>query len=285
MSRTTPELQSNPAKRLSETSVAFDRFHRFIALTQTDLLGLKKTFNDVSDSVGRFNSVLGSGDALASAKETASIRGKSEAELVKSERQRQQDQLDNAINVGEKLRAAFKNAGDDLLGDLVKGLQFIRQMAAVLKSSGSGDGILDGIPFLGNLSSLFSLFDEGGYTGNIPGNKAAGIVHGGEIVFEKPIVDQHLNELMALRRSLQQGNSLSNVFRGTNASSLNYSMSDLNPLISEIRLLRSENKQLAEAVKGLEIQAPVVLQGTLSGQQFLRKEMPSFESYNTKKKV
>jgi hypothetical protein len=289
MSRSTSDLSSGTAKRLAETSIAFDRFHRFVQLSRLDLVELKKTFEDVSNSIERFNSLMGAGEqnsaAASSAKETASIREQSEQTLAKSEQKRQRDQLDTSIRIASILQSAFGKAGDDFLGSLLKAFQVIKQIATALKTPGSEDGASGALSFLGSISSLFALFDEGGYTGNIPGNKAAGIVHGGEIVFEKPIVDQHMNELLALRSSLQKGSSFSEMFRGTNASTLNFSMNDLSPLISELRSMRSENRQLADAVKSLEIQSPVILQGTLSGQQFLRKEMPEFESYNAKKKI
>ena len=194
------------------------------------------------------------------------------------------EEIGGAVKLTNFLHSAFSSAGNDFVSSLEKGLEIVVQISKLLQlaQSGGAGGVL---PFFEGFTSLFALFDGGGYTGNIPGNVPAGIVHGGEIVFEKSLVDAHGSEILSLRQALQRGSSFGDILAGLGRSAGSFSMGDLSPLLSEVRLLRAENKQLTEAVKNLEIQTPVVLQGTLSGQQFLRKEMPGFASYDKKKRV
>lgn len=108
-----------------------------------------------------------------------------------------------AMNLADTLAGAFERAGDSGAAAFMLILRLALQIARTVQSVnfgeiGSSAGTLD------ILSSIFG-FAKGGYTGNLPRHRVAGVVHGGEIVFEKPIVDAYKHELLALRSSLQGG--------------------------------------------------------------------------------
>jgi hypothetical protein len=82
--------------------------------------------------------------------------------------------------------------------------------------------------------SQIASFSAGGYTGRGGQNEPAGIVHRGEVVFEKPIVDKYGAELMALRSDLQSG-------RGFDSN------------LKELKGLRSDIQKLNMVLKGTDI--------------------------------
>ncbi|MFI5250795.1 MAG: hypothetical protein ACHQQQ_00060 [Bacteroidota bacterium] len=253
MPNTKTPLSPNLNGTLSETSAAYDRFHQFVRLTQMDLLDLKKTFDDAEISIDRFNSSLGT------VKDSASIRENTEQSLSKSEQTRQNRELDHVNKISSLLRFAFADSGDKFIESLLKAVQIVSRIVSMLKLSDSGESNSPILPSIGGIASLFSLFGEGVSAGNFAMNVAGG--------------------------TRNRGTSINDLFGGFNASGLNFASSNLNPLLSEIRSLRNQNIRLIDAVQNLEIQAPIILEGTLSGQEFLRKEMPAFDSFNSKKKI
>jgi len=83
--------------------------------------------------------------------------------------------------------------------------------------------------------------------------------------FQKPIVDSHREELLALRAQLRSGGGM----RGAGGM-------DITPLINKL-------SSLEKTVKELEIRQPIILQGTLDGQKFLRRHMSKYREFEEHK--
>lgn len=71
---------------------------------------------------------------------------------------------------------------------------------------------------------------------------------------------------------------------------IKYAGPDLSPLISEIRGLRQDNVLLRQAITAIELSAsgPLEVKGSVdisNGEMFLRKEMPNYEDFRTKKVI
>ena len=99
---------------------------------------------------------------------------------------------------------------DSIVSKLMQGIQYALKIMQTLNASGSeGVSAGGGLSIIGNILGIVSLFDSGGYTGSGGRFEPAGIVHKGEVVFEKPIVDRYGMQLMALRSSLQSSPSFS----------------------------------------------------------------------------
>ena len=103
--------------------------------------------------------------------------------------------------------------GDALVGAFARGntkanemLNIINEVAAValliaaIETAASPKDIISGIA--GVISGL-AKFDSGGYTGAGAPSEPAGIVHRGEVVFEKPLVDKHYTDIMGIRAALR----------------------------------------------------------------------------------
>lgn len=86
----------------------------------------------------------------------------------------------------------------------------IAQLAKAIEAADAA-GQDSGGEQLGFLASVLKIgaaifgFQHGGYTGSGSARSPAGIVHRGEVVFEKPIVDRNFGDLMKLRSLLQKG--------------------------------------------------------------------------------
>lgn len=116
-----------------------------------------------------------------------------------------------------ELSAGLQSIGvksDSLIGRLMSAVQFAIQLAKQIeainkaKAAGEATGILGFLGPLGSILGIFGSFlgfQSGGFTGAGNASRPAGIVHRGEMVFEKPIVDRHLTDLSALRSLLQKG--------------------------------------------------------------------------------
>lgn len=186
-------------------------------------------------------------------RETAE-RKEQEEETTKIAEQRSRNELDAAIQIGATLQAAFSRAGDTFLSKLFAALQMAIQIANAIKAAEAGTGGPLGI-LSAVFGGIFSLFgggrQQGGYTGAGRAGQPAGVVHRGEVVFEKPIVDRYRDELLALRASMQRG------FQA--------------------------GGYVASSVSPLQPQIVIVLQGMLEGQRFLRKEMPKYGRFERKK--
>jgi phage-related minor tail protein len=99
---------------------------------------------------------------------------------------------------------------DSFLGSVLEGLN---KVLAVVEAIKEVSAAVKGFEALasGGSSGLLSLlgfdtgeYDTGGYTGSGSRFQPAGIVHRGEVVFEKPIVDKHFSEIMNYRSQLQR---------------------------------------------------------------------------------
>lgn len=116
--------------------------------------------------------------------------------------------LQGAGAVASSLQSAFSQAGDTFLSKLGKSLQIALQIARAIQASNApGAGFGSELGVIGSFINLFSLFGfaKGGHTGSGQRSQVAGVVHKGEVVFEKPLVDVYGGMLMALRSSLQRG--------------------------------------------------------------------------------
>lgn len=155
------------------------------------------------------------------------------------------------IALAQAIIATYENANKQL------GLPFPLNIIAM------GATIAAGLANVAKILEITPTYEAGGYTGDGSTNDIAGIVHRGEIVFESPIARSNKPELLALRTALQQGATVQGLMMNSN---------DNGSLIvaAEIRKLRNDLKTLQP---GLD----VVLQGTLSGQKFLRKELPRYQ--------
>ena len=112
--------------------------------------------------------------------------------------------------VGQALHRAFSQTGDEFLQKLFAAFQIATQIAKQLEAIRMAGGFEDAgagkiLGLATSLLGITGLFDSGGYTGKGRREEVAGVVHRGEIVFEKPIVDQHKDELLNLRSALQRG--------------------------------------------------------------------------------
>lgn len=100
-------------------------------------------------------------------------------------------------------------SASESIGDLLRqlGSLLVHEAFRLLISGGTGGGF--------NILSLLG-FDAGGYTGNLPDDKVAGVVHGGEYVFSAKAVDRlgigYLESLHGAARGYQDGGYVSNKF-------------------------------------------------------------------------
>ena len=114
-------------------------------------------------------------------------------------------------------------------------------------------------------------FATGGFTGDGGRYEEAGMVHRGEVVFEKPIVDKYKNPLLQMRAMMQSGQS----FTPYNTSG--YDMGTQR----EIKALRNDMNMFMKQDRNVNVN----LKGTLKGQRFLKDEMPSFKKFDKNKYV
>ena len=240
------------------------------------------------------------------------IVGRERIRLLRVQEQREvndleMQNLDNVMSsvdlIGNNLKKAFKLSGDDFLSKMIGALKVALDISKALKSfSSKGGGGLPGLlGIFGSFLGIFGLFDEGGYTGSGDRQEPAGIVHKGEIVFEKPIVDKNKNFLLSLRDAMKGqhmvmhnptrhsyydgglvvGPSMDSgrVALATAHASAARNSVDMEPLIAEIQRLRSENRALSsETAKYLENLVKVnsgVLEGRFdidNGKGFFQRE-------------
>jgi len=146
------------------------------------------------------------GNALLAANEQAHINATA---LVQIQRDREIDaqRLDAMMNLGGVLQQIGSNFGDTVIQKLGQALQAAIAIAKAL-SAANAPGADSGASALNIVSAFLGFggaFAQGGYTGSGPRMQPAGVVHRGEIVFEKPIVDRHRGELLSLRANLSRG--------------------------------------------------------------------------------
>ena len=114
---------------------------------------------------------------------------------------------DTVEHIGTVLYQSFSGAGSTLLKQMVGVLRIAIRVAETVKlmELGKVSQGIGGLGIIGSVLGIFGLFDRGGYTGMGHRMQPAGIVHRGEVVFEKPIVDRHRDSLLNLRAALQTG--------------------------------------------------------------------------------
>ncbi len=162
---------------------------------------------------------------------------------------------------------------DSTFQRLLRSIQAAIRLAELLQRINAGEigatagglGIIGSA--LGILGTLFG-FQKGGYTGHGSPGEVAGVVHRREIVFEQPIVDRHREELLAMRAQLRAGGGMRTGGMGP---------SEVGVLVREIHSLRQQIAEMPPPV--------VVIEGTLEGQTFLRKEMPDFRKHESLKNI
>jgi hypothetical protein len=202
----------------------------------------------------------------------ALMRGR--AKELYSVQQRYLQGLLEGLSALEQGLASISGMSDSLVVKLLRAAQIALEIAnrigSMQNSEGSGAG--DFLAIAGSVLKIFGLFDKGGYTGEGGRYEPAGIVHKGEYVFEKPIVDkvgiQNFERLHSALRSYATGG-----YVGESISS--------SALLREMRALRQEVRLLSEK----PIVNNVNLYGTLSGQKFLSEEYPKYQRYVAKKNL
>lgn len=183
-------------------------------------------------------------------------------DVKQNEFKKQAESLSNLREGMGALQSGLNALGvqqDSVLTKIIQGMQVIIGLSnlinamAAKKAKGEEGGAGDILSIIGNFLSFAALFDKGGHTGSGRANEVAGVVHRGEIVFEKPIVDKYGAGLMNLRSQLQQNKGF-------------------------------QSGGYTGAGGGMQPVVQVILQGTLSGQRFLRSEMPRYRTFEKKKK-
>jgi hypothetical protein len=121
--------------------------------------------------------------------------------IHKTESDRQlQDALRGGMELADALSQAFNETANGFMAKMVIILRIAAQIAR-MSSLAQGASTGDYLSLAGQFVMLGMA--EGGYTG--PGSRyqPRGLVHAGEIVFEKPLVEQYGGALMGLRSMLQ----------------------------------------------------------------------------------
>ncbi|MBE3141474.1 MAG: hypothetical protein IMZ53_12940 [Thermoplasmata archaeon] len=138
--------------------------------------------------------------------------------IEKDSMQRTEQALSNlagGVSAIQNLMSMLKMGSDSFLGTVMEGLNRILTIMQTIKAVNEAiQAVSDLSTILGiiaapatggaSLAGGAMLASSGGYTGSGGRYEPAGIVHRGEVVFEKPIVDKHFSEIMNYRQSLQQ---------------------------------------------------------------------------------
>lgn len=169
-----------------------------------------------------------------------------------------EDLVNGAQNLANALERAFSSGGDTFISKLFQALQLAiqiyQQVEKINALRGAGqDATGSTLSLIGSIIGLFAGFQHGGYTGAGPANRPAGIVHAGEIVFEKPLADRFGAELLALRESMKNG--------------------------GRVERVAGQFVQSAPPIVNIRIYNPVTLE------QGLRVEMSNYEKFRSKKIV
>lgn len=119
-------------------------------------------------------------------------------------------QLSSAIQLtfqlGESLATAFQKGeveANELLGQI---LQITGSALSLLGPQGQVAGAV-----LSGFGGLLGAFDEGGYTGDLPTDQVAGVVHGGEYVMSAEAVQGQVSEVHAVHELMKGGFSLDRI--------------------------------------------------------------------------
>jgi hypothetical protein len=140
---------------------------------------------------------------------------KKKSEIVKKEEEARTEMQEQGIaQTLSALSQAFPNVkefaiADALMNTYLSATKAYQSMVGIpvvgpaLAVIASGAAIVQGMKAVEQIKK--AEYWQGGYTGDGDRFEAAGVVHRGEFVFEKPIVDRYGGELAALRMSMQRG--------------------------------------------------------------------------------
>jgi hypothetical protein len=228
-------------------------------LTEKELLAEEARYNREVRNIDELaRKSVANAEDVARAKTANEIGHAQRVEQIKRDAARQttDEALQGAEYLASALSSAFARMGNTASANLMQVLQIAiriaQQIASVNAAQAAGQGTVGGyLGILGSLVGLIGMFDRGGYTGSGTRYQPAGLVHRGEIVFEKPLVDRHGAELMALRSSLQHSYASGGYVGG-----------------------------------GAMVGGAMVVVGRVdidNGKIFLRRQMPGFDKWNRKK--
>jgi len=190
-------------KRRAEINKTFDDEHQKIIENARgeEELNTNLALNDMARGRALANSEMKQADDVAKKKEEAAKK------LAHEQAEDARNLYEAEMDFAGALENAFIQAGESGLSTLMRMLKMaiqIIQTVNMAQESGAGFGLTQELGIGSILLHGFG-FKQGGYTGNLPAYQPAGIVHGGEFVFEKPIVDSYRSELATLRESLRSG--------------------------------------------------------------------------------
>ena len=198
--------------------------------------------------------------------------------------------FDMEASTQEKIKNIWRSVQNFMMRLLQKRLE--KALEAAMAGGGKeGAGGTGGGFGIGDLAMLaLSLFQHGGWTGEGAANEPAGVVHRGEMIFEKAITEKNLPELLGLRKVLQSGIPLRQIMGyqgggytgGAAATTVSVNTSQQVRLLHEMTM---QNRALLLKMEGLlQKDSNIVLQGTLSGQEFYRKEiLPATKLWDDRK--
>jgi hypothetical protein len=268
---------------LVEASVAAREIQRLMAQAADpeELEALKNSYDDIWETEAkRANERRGQ-----RAKETEDWQKGSEK--VASQEQKDVEQtVVAAQRLGDALVGAFAR-GDKGAQEVLKVLNAmasVAMMIAILETPGAAaSSIIGGIA--GAISGIGKLFQTGGYTGSGAASEPAGMVHRGEIVFEKPIVDKYGPELMRIRSLMQTPVNLKEIrdmdrlmsrvggiiSRGSPSAGDTRTVAEIRGLRSEIAGLKTHISSIAEAIGNMpppvaQFNNPVVITDELENE-------------------
>lgn len=193
----------------------------------------------------------------------------------RDEAERARDLAQDQHELAMMMMSVFNQVGDNFISKMGKALAIVYEMLTVMRQMESKEGgqTMDWLKLISGGLGLFGLFKSGGFTGSGQAHEPAGIVHRGEIVFEKPIVDVYKNELLSMRAALRHGYRTGGYVGGLDSMS-----PTSGAVLAELRALR-------EAVAEMAIQQPIVFNNVLDTQRIVRQEFPSAERYTRRKRI
>jgi hypothetical protein len=169
-------------------------------------------------------------------------------------------------------------------------LRMLQERVFAMLENRFGGTMGEGLPsWLSWLTIPLMFLDSGGYTG--PGGKhePAGIVHRGEMVFEKSITGPNIQELLGIRRAMQSGIPLRQLLGyaggglvGGSATNISLNSSNQTRLLHE---MTQQNRMMLLKLEGLlKKDSRIVIQGALQGQKFYKKTiLPAQKQYEARK--
>jgi hypothetical protein len=137
----------------------------------------------------------------------AQVEKQTQQTLHEKEQQYLQD-LSQGFNELQSGLTAIGIKADSVFGKFISGFQLAAKLAEQINrystaQEGGTSTTPAGLGIIGTVLSILGLFDEGGYTGSGTRYQIAGVVHKGEYVFEKPIVDRFRPEIEMMRAIMQ----------------------------------------------------------------------------------